>query len=97
MGSLGFAVLNAAFDNLPTEYYGDNGNGAYSREINQLLEAISALAKTYEKPKNGIVDLTQERKVPTTEEYEKAREQVLQLIPQHVPFLLTRQSHLESD
>lgn len=88
VGSLGFAVLNAAFDNLPAEYYGDNGNGAYSREINQLLEAISALAKTYEKPKNGIVDLTQERKVPTTEEYEKAREQVLQLIPQHVPFFI---------
>ncbi|KTD21435.1 hypothetical protein [Legionella israelensis] len=88
---LSFAVLEAAFTELPEKYYGNNADGAYSKEINQLLVAIAELADSYRKPpEKGAFKLkSQKPKLPAPEEYEKARQQVIELISKHVPFLIT--------
>jgi hydroxymethylpyrimidine pyrophosphatase-like HAD family hydrolase len=90
VAGLGMAVLEAAFDKLPGTYFGDHADGIYSKEINQLIDAIAKLADTYKKPaETGVINLQQQRKTPTQEEYEKARQQVVELISKHVPFLIS--------
>lgn len=84
------AVSEAALE-LPEAYYGDNADGFYSKEINQLIAAIAELADSHRTPpKKGAFKLkSQKPKLPTPEEYEKARQQVIELIAKHVPFHTT--------
>ncbi|HHF7371915.1 TPA: hypothetical protein ACPSKD_003334 [Legionella anisa] len=90
VSSLGFAVLDTAVEDLPKKYYGDNADGIYSEKINQLLRDIEKIAANYKKTaKKGVIKLTQEREIPTQEEYEEAREQVVELISKYLPFLTT--------
>ncbi|CAM3004043.1 Dot/Icm secretion system substrate [Legionella steigerwaltii] len=89
VGELGYAVLDAAFNELPKGYYGENGNGAYSKEIKQILDAITHLGETYKKPAPEKIDLLREPKFLTEKECEPVRQQVLQLISKHAPFLIT--------
>lgn len=70
VAGLGFALLEAASEKLPQEYYGDEANGFYAKEINQLLNVISQLADSYKKPaENEIINLHQPREIPAAEEY----------------------------
>ncbi|MCW8409617.1 hypothetical protein OQJ13_11610 [Legionella sp. PATHC035] len=89
VGEIGFALLEAGFKELPKEYFGESADGAYSKEIQRLLSAIEHLADSYKKPAPEKVDLLHEPKPLTETECEQARQQVLQLIAKHVPFLIT--------
>lgn len=80
-------VAEAVFTKFPKAYYGDKAKGAYSKEINQLLVAIDRLAKQYRKPPENRAK-SQNSTLPVLEEYEKARQQVIELISKHVPFLM---------
>lgn len=91
VAGLGITLLEAASTELPKEYFGDDADGIYSKEINLLLEDVVKLASTYKKPSvQEKIDLSQQRKVPTQEEYEKARQQVIELIAKHTPFLISK-------
>ncbi|KTD02915.1 hypothetical protein [Fluoribacter gormanii] len=84
VADLAFAILNAASEKLPKQYFEEDG--FYFKEIEQLIKAISKLADTYSSKKTDeIIDLRQPRKIPTAKEYEEARQKVIQLIPQHIP------------
>lgn len=96
VASLGFAVLDAVINELPREYYGEDAKGFYAQEINQLLEAITHLAATYERPIPEKIDLSRIPEFPTAEEYEKARQEVVQLVAKHAPFLITMTNALRA-
>ncbi|MCW8400827.1 hypothetical protein OQJ26_18755 [Legionella sp. PATHC038] len=89
VGKLGFAVLEAAFNELPKEYFGESADGAYSKEILQLFDAMNDLAGTYKNSAPEKIDLLRKPKPLTETECEPARQQVLQLIAKHVPFFIT--------
>lgn len=89
VGELGFALLDATFKVLPKEYFGEHSDGAYSKEILQLFEAMNDLARTYKKPAPEKLDLYRKSKPLTETECEQARQQVLQLVAKYVPFLIT--------
>ncbi|VEB35181.1 hypothetical protein [Legionella cherrii] len=89
VGELCFAVLEAAYKELPKEYFGESADGAYSKEIHRLFGEMNDLADSYKKPAPEKVDLLHEPKPLTETECEQARQQVLQLIAKHVPFLIT--------
>ncbi|MGQ3890067.1 hypothetical protein ACQUW5_13680 [Legionella sp. CNM-1927-20] len=93
VSNLSCAVLNTAFEELITGYYSEEAkNSGYCKEINRLIEAIGDLSKTYEKSTEEILDIHQQpqNKNQTAEEYEKARQQVIEFIERYTPpFLIT--------
>ncbi|HHF7372948.1 hypothetical protein [Legionella bozemanae] len=74
-------VLNTLLKDFPKEYYSDDS--IYSKKIDLLLEDVSKLAAT-KKPKKGEV-----RETPRQEDYAEARQQVIDLIEERLPFLIT--------
>ncbi|MGM9453477.1 hypothetical protein ACTAZI_09100 [Legionella bozemanae] len=96
VASFTYTILDTLLEDLPKEYSGENtegihfANGIYSKEINLLLDDILKLAATYKKTdEKGIIKLTQKRKIPSKEEYEEAQHQVINLIEERLPFLIT--------
>ncbi|WP_454783380.1 hypothetical protein [Legionella sp. WA2022007384] len=78
---LGLVILEAAYDKLPQEFYGDSAKGVYAKEITQLIEAINTLADSKRQSFEKEILL----RPPTDKDYEMARQEVLQLIAKHIP------------
>ncbi|KTD44356.1 hypothetical protein [Legionella parisiensis] len=91
VAGLGYSLIDTLFEDLPPEYYGVDADGIYSEEINLLIEDILKLAATKKTDeKKGAFKLTDKRPpLPTPEEYEEAKREVIELIEQRLPYLIT--------